>query len=57
MANWLIKIKKTYKISNFKKSDNNEVSCISLTLPSYTYVSYGVREQSLAPNLKACDIR
>ena len=48
-----MKIEKTYKICNLKKSDNNKVSCISLTW-LYTCLSYGVREQSPKPNLKAC---
>ena len=50
MANWLMTIKKKLQL---KKSDNAKVSCILLTW-LYTWVSYGVREQSLTPNLKAC---
>ena len=54
MTNWLMTIKKkTYKIFNFKKSDNTEVSCISLTW-LYTCVRYGVPELSVKKNLKAC---
>ena len=47
------KLNKTYKLAINKKSDKIKVSCISLTW-LHTCVSYGVREQSLTPNLKAC---
>ena len=46
------KLNKTYKFAINKKSDKIKVSCISLTW-LHTCVSYGVREQSLTPNLKA----